>query len=34
VLFNKFEGARGRRIEVIKFLIAVVGDLRYLDLRI
>jgi hypothetical protein len=33
VLFKKFTGTRGRRIERIKFLIAVVGDLDYLDLR-
>jgi len=28
VLFKKFTGARGRRIEGIKFLIAVAGDLE------
>ena len=30
VLFKKFTGARGRRIEGIKFLIAVAGGLEYL----
>jgi hypothetical protein len=33
VLFKKFTGSRERRIEGIKFLIGVVGDLEYLDLR-
>jgi hypothetical protein len=33
VLFKKFTVARERRIEGIKFLIAVVGDLEYLDLK-
>jgi len=32
-LFKKFTGARERRIEGIKFLIAIVGDLEYLDFR-
>jgi hypothetical protein len=31
-LFKKFRGARGRKIEGIKFLIAVDGDLEYLGL--
>jgi hypothetical protein len=33
VLCKKFTGSRERRVEGIKFLIAVVGDLEYLDLK-
>jgi len=33
LLFKKFTGARERRIEGTKFLIAIVGRLEYLDFR-